>query len=138
MSILALGSRYATHFKPSDNEQRLNFELAEASGDFGIFALGERTFDAQESTALADPSGHIRPFHRVDLQGRKSFSSLKRVDVLRTHVSGDETFDSVMDAHNSVSAVDAITDERTNSRVHSASRCTDVHHTQRVTALKFK
>ena len=70
--------------------------------------------------------------------GQKSFSSLKRVDVLRTHVSGDETFDSVMDAHNSVSAVDAITDERTNSRVHSASRCTDVHHTQRVTALKLK
>ena len=54
----------------------------------------------------------------------------------RPHPVLDEAVDAVLDAEHRVAAVDAVPDERADGGVHAAARRADMHHRQRVAALR--
>lgn len=50
-----------TYLKTTDDQQPLNVELLDTSGDVSLLVAGQSSLRAEESATLTDPTSHIRP-----------------------------------------------------------------------------
>lgn len=77
------------------------------------------------------PSGVICLWH-ISTNKRRKFTYKKNW----YYVSFNKSFNAIMDSNNSVSSIDAVTDEGAHSGIHTASRSSDMHNSKSIATLR--